>query len=122
MIYFIYKNLNFNTTNIKLFKNNFKIGTSTISVSNNFTTINDIFIDKKYRKYGYGSLLLNNIENLSINKYNINKISLLAWQPYGSSNVIDFFKKNNYNIIDNNIGLYDDYLTIFELYKFEKNL
>ena len=122
MIHFTYKNLSFNIKKIKLFKNNFKIGTSTISISNNFITINDIFIHNKYRKYGYGSLLLNNIEDLSINQYNINKIILLAWQPYGSSNVIDFFKKNNYNIKDNNIELYDDYLTIFELYKFEKNL
>jgi hypothetical protein len=120
MIHLRYKNLNLNTKLIYLYKKDLKIGTSTISVSNDFITINNIHVHNKFRNYGFGSFMLKKIENLSINTYNVNKINLLAWQPYGSTNVIDFFKKNNYIIENNDIQLYDDYINIYELYKFEK--
>lgn len=123
MKYFTYKYLNNNVQKIKLFKNKFKIGTSTFSISNDFLTINNIFIHNQFRRHGYGSFILNHIEDLSINHYNINKISLLAWQPSGSTNVLDFFERNNYTLNnENGIKLYDDYDTIYELHNFEKNI
>jgi len=139
MKYFTYKYLNNNVQKIKLFKNKLKIGTSTFSISNNFITINNIFIHNEFRRHGYGSFMLNHIEDLSMNynkdlssnynedlpmnNYKIEKISLLAWQPYDSTNVLDFFKKNNYTLNnENEIKLYDDYDTIYELHNFEKNI
>lgn len=122
MIYFRYKNLNLNTKIINLFKNDLEICTSTISINNDFTTINNLNVHNKFRKYGFGSFMLKNIEELSVNHYNINKINLLAWQPYGSTNIIDFFIKNNYTLVNNDIQIYDDYVNIYELYKFEKKL
>ena len=139
MKYFTYKYLNNHVQKIKLFKNKLKIGTSTFSISNNFITINNIFIHNEFRRHGYGSFMLNHIEDLSMNynkdlssnynedlpmnNYKIEKISLLAWQPYGSTNVLDFFKRNNYTLNnENGIKLYDDYDTIYELHNFEKNI
>ena len=147
MKYFTYKYLNNNVQKIKLFKNKFKIGTSTFSISNDFITINNIFIHNQFRRHGYGSFILNHIEDLSmnhnedlsmnhnedlsmnriedlsINNYKIEKINLLAWQPSGSTNVLDFFERNNYTLNnENGIKLYDDYDTIYELHNFEKNI
>lgn len=139
MKYFTYKYLNNNVQKIKLFKNKFKIGTSTFSISNDFLTINNIFIHNQFRRHGYGSFILNHIEDLSmnhnedlsmnriedlsINNYKIEKINLLAWQPSGSTNVLDFFERNNYTLNNKNgIKLYDDYDTIYELHNFEKNI
>ena len=155
MKYFTYKYLNNNVQKLKLFKNKLKIGTSTFSISNDFLTINNIFIHNQFRRHGYGSFILNHIEDLSmnhnedlsmnhnedlsmnhnedlsmnriedlsINNYKIEKINLLAWQPSGSTNVLDFFERNNYTLNnENGIKLYDDYDTIYELHNFEKNI
>tara|TARA_B110000483_G_scaffold156428_1_gene185735 strand:+ start:11455 stop:11856 length:402 start_codon:yes stop_codon:yes gene_type:complete len=131
MKYFTYKYLNNNIQKIKLFKNNLKIGTSTFSILHDSITINNIFINNQFRRNGYGSFILNHIEDLSmnhiedlsINNFKIEKINLLAWQPYGSTNVTDFFEKNNYTL--NNVNdkqLYDDYDIIYELHNFEKKI
>ena len=68
-------------------------------------------------------LSMNHIEDLSINNFKIEKINLLAWQPYGSTNVTDFFEKNNYTLNNvNDLQLYDDYDIIYELHNFEKKI
>lgn len=131
MKYFTYKYLNNNIQKIKLFKNNLKIGTSTFSILHDSITINNIFINNQFRRNGYGSFILNHIEDLSMNhmedlsidNFKIEKINLLAWQPCGSTNVTDFFEKNNYTLNNvNDVKLYDDYDTIYELHNFEKKL
>lgn len=75
------------------------------------------------RNMGYGTTLLQGIEKCIKNEYNIKNIKLLAWQAQGSTEVVDFFKKNGYNESDNdNINTYDDYDKIYELIKFNKRI
>jgi len=124
-LYFIYKYISKHTYNINLYKNNLNIGVSSFSLHNNFATINNIEIKSKYRNHNYGSMLLNNMEHNIKKIPNIKKIKLLAWQPSDSTNVIDFFKKNQYININND---YDDIITydnseiIYDLHKFYKLL
>lgn len=85
--------------------------------------INNIEIKDVYRRHGYGSLILKNVEMYSKSKYDVNNVNLLVWQEYGSKNICDFFKKNQY--IENNmnhISRYDDYSKIYELYPFSKKI
>lgn len=122
-LYFINKYVSMNTYNIKLYKNNNNIGSSIFSLNNKTATINNIEIDKKYRNLNYGSMLLYNIENNIKYIHNINKIILLAWQPSGSTNVIDFFKKNQYiHNYNDKINTYDDSVVIYDLYHFMKKI
>ncbi len=108
----------------ELFKHNKIIGNSNVIINNNnTTTINTICIDNHYRNMGYGTTLLQGIEKCIKNEYNIKNIKLLAWQAQGSTEVVDFFKKNGYNESDNdNINTYDDYDKIYELIKFNKRI
>ena len=52
----------------------------------------------------------------------VNKVNLLAWQDSSSYNVINFFKKNGYKIINKNENGYDDSVIIYDLYHFEKDI
>jgi hypothetical protein len=66
---------------------------------------------------------LNNLEKYVKYKYDVNYINLLAWQELGSTNIVDFFKKNGY--IENKqdeISTYDDYSKIYDLYPFYKKI
>ena len=75
------------------------------------------------RNMGYGTTLLQGIEKCIKNEYNIKNIKLLAWQAQGSTEVVDFFKKNEY--IENKqheISTYDDYSKIYDLYPFFKKI
>lgn len=57
--------------------------------------INNIEIKDLYRRHGYGSLILKNVEMYSKSKYDVNNVNLLVWQEYGSKNICDFFKKKS---------------------------
>lgn len=108
---------------INIFNNNQNFADVNFMIDKNIVTINNIEIEDIYRRCGYGSLILNNIEIYSKSKYNANYVNLLVWQEYGSTNVCDFFKKNQY--IENNINhisTYDDYSKIYELYPFSKKI
>jgi len=121
----MYKYISKHTYNINLYKNNLNIGKSSFSLHNDFATINNIEIKSKYRNSNYGSMLLHNIEHNIKNIPNIKKITLLAWQPSGSTNVIDFFIKNQYiniNNDNNDIITYDNSEIIYDLHKFHKLL
>ena len=124
---FMYKYISKHTYNINLYKNNLIIGELSFSLHNNLAIINNIEINSKYRNNNYGSMLLHNIEHNIKNIPNIKKITLLAWQPSGSTNVIDFFIKNQYINInnhnnDNDIITYDNSEILYDLHKFNKLL
>jgi hypothetical protein len=124
-LYFTYKYISKHTYNIILYKNHLNLGISSFSLHNNLAIINNIEIKSKYRNNNYGSMLLHNIEHNIKKIPNIKKITLLAWQPSGSTNVIDFFIKNQYININNHhddIITYDNSVIIYDLHKFHKLL
>lgn len=76
--------------------------------------ISNIEVYSKFRKKGYGSIILNKSEYLLKNDYNVNIIKLLAWQK-SNENLVDFYKKNNYLIENNIFNIYDDGQDIYDL-------
>ena len=76
--------------------------------------ISNIEVYSKFRNKGYGSMILNKSEFLLNNDYNVNIIKLLAWQK-SNENLVDFYKKNNYQIENNINNIYDDGGDIYDL-------
>ena len=109
-----------NLYNINLYKNKTKIANYNFIINDNSVTINNLEV--KIKNKGIGSTILNNIEKYTKNIYNVNKVNLLAWQDSSSDNVINFFRKNGYKIININENGYDDSLIIYDLYHFEKDI
>ena len=95
----IVKDSSKNLYNINLYRNETKITNYNFIVNDKSVTINNLEV--KIKNKGIGSTILNNIENYVKNIYDVNKVNLLAWQDSSSDNVINFFKKNGYKIINN---------------------
>ena len=107
----IYKNI--------LYKGNQNIGNSVFGLINkNNAIIHNIAILPEYRKKGLGKYLLNHTEKkiLFMNS-NIKSINILAHQKSDVGiSLINFFKDNNYNVINYNVNSYDDGNDIYDLY------
>jgi len=116
----IVKDSSKNLYNINLYRNETKIANYNFIVNDKSVTINNLEV--KIKNKGIGSTILNNIENYVKNIYDVNKVNLLAWQDSSSDNVINFFKKNGYKIINKNENGYDDSVIIYDLYHFEKDI
>jgi len=106
--------------NINLYNRNNKIANYNFMVSDKKAVINNIQVHEKNR--GIGSSILHNIETYVKDTYDVNKISLLAWQNNENEKVIDFYKKNGYRMTGENSQIYDESVIIYDLYKFEKNI
>jgi len=91
------KHISIHNNNLKtlLFLNKQQIGHSTLHIHKNVPIITDIHIDNPYRKNGYGSFLLNSIENrikgdrLYINTWYLDRCYF---------NYLSFYKKRGYNL------------------------
>lgn len=106
--------------NIQIYRKGTEFGNLNFQVRNSEAILNNIEI--KDRNKGYGSFLLKQFESYVTNIYNVNNISLLAWQPSGDSNVVDFFNKHGYNEYDcSEKQLYDDSVIIYNLHKMRKD-
>tara|TARA_B100001093_G_C26237499_1_gene762888 strand:- start:117 stop:485 length:369 start_codon:yes stop_codon:yes gene_type:complete len=106
--------------NINLYNKNNKIANYNFMVSDKKAVINNIQVYEKNR--GIGSSILHNIETYVKDTYDVNNISLLAWQNSENDNVVEFYKKNGYKMTGENSQIYDDSVIIYDLYKFEKNI
>jgi len=106
--------------NINVYNNNNKIANYNFMVSDKKAVINNIQVYEKNR--GIGSSILHNIETYVKETYDVNKISLLAWQNSENDKVVEFYKKNGYTMTGENSQIYDDSVIIYDLYKFEKNI
>ena len=106
--------------NIDLYNKNNKIANYNFMVSDKKAVINNIQVHEKNR--GIGSSILHNIETYVKDTYDVNKISLLAWQNSENDKVVEFYKKNGYIMTGENSQIYDDSVIIYDLYKFEKNI
>ena len=106
--------------NINVYNNNNKIANYNFMISDKKAVINNIQVHEKNR--GIGSTILHNIETYVKDTYDVNKISLLAWQNSENDKVVEFYKKNGYRMTGENSQIYDDSVIIYDLYKFEKTI
>ena len=82
-------------------------------IKNNTIILSNLHINEKYRKQGYGSILLNTIEK---ENPDFKIFKLCAWEPTHSPHVVKFYEKNGYFLDkDAKIEYYDDGETIFDL-------
>ena len=99
------------------------IGNSRAFVQDNHTALlSFIEIFPDFHRQGYGSKLLSKTENILRSDHQVTKISLLAWQPYSSDEVIKFYKKNGYVISNEKTELYDDSSKMWDLVQMHKYL
>ncbi len=97
------------------------IGNSRVFVQDNKAHLAFMEIFPVFQRQGYGSKLLSETENI-LRSQKVSQISLLAQQPYSSSEVIDFYKKNGYVISNKQFELYDDSTKMWDLVQMHKNL
>ena len=109
-----------NIYDFQLICNKQHIGSCKLILNDQDVTINHIEIIDSHKKEGHGSWLLQETEKILKNDYGIKKISLLGWQPSGSFDIVDFYKKNGYVNTYKHTRVYDDYVTIFDLYDLHK--
>ena len=98
------------------------IGTTTSFIYDKTAVISSINIIPPYKRLNHGSTLLKATEDYLKSNFNIKKTKLLAWQPTGSTDLVDFYVKNNYAYSNTDIRTYDDGVQIFDLYRFHKHI
>ena len=98
------------------------IGNARVFVQDNTAQLAFMEILPDFRRQGHGSKLLSETENTLRNTHHVTEINLLAWQPYSSSEVIDFYKKNGYVVSNEKTELYDDSSKMWDLVQMHKIL
>ena len=88
---------------------------------NNIANLKYIFIDNYNRRNNFGSYLLKNTEEILKNKYNVEKLNLVIHEENLSNKLTNFYKKNGYNII-NDQYIYDDSEKLYDIILFSKFL
>ena len=106
----------------QFFKNSKHVGHCKTIIKGKGAILSDLEIYDPYKKQGFGSQFLQKTEALLKNDFDVEDVSLLAWQPTTGFEVVDFFKKNNYLQNSTNVGHYDDYVTLFDLHQMRKTL
>jgi len=121
------KLINKNTNVLKnvINKNGKNIGNIDITISKGDPIITEMLIDEKYRKKGYGSLLLSNTEEELI-KLGANSIILNLWSLdrcffnysrfYSKKGYVSFIDNNKNNVLDDGNNLYYNLKLIKSLY------
>lgn len=123
MLRFKIQNIYSKSPKILLINNNFNIiGNSTYSIINSTeASINNLYIDEKFRNRENGSALLQYTENVLKKRHKIEKCTLLAYEPV-NCNLRNFFQKNGYQISNTNFETYDDGVSFFHLIPMHKFL
>lgn len=124
MITNIIKKISNNRQQIYYKYNNIDIGHVILKKAlNNSIYLENIFVKEKFRNKNFGSLILGGVEKYC-KSLNINKISLVAWNPTNTTNnVTDFYLKNNYTINDEfKPTIYDNGDIIYDIIPMEKIL
>ena len=123
MLRFKIQNIFTQSPKILLMTGNFNIiGNSTYSIINSKeASINNLYIDEKFRNRENGSKLLQYTENVLKERHEIEKSTLLAHEPI-NCNLRDFFQKNGYTISNTNFKIYDDGVSMFNLIPMHKYL
>ena len=114
------KHISIHKNNLKtfLFNNTQLIGYSSVYVHKNVPIMNDIRIKKPYRQIGYGTFLLNSIENIiKCNQYD--RLYINTWYVDRCYlNYLSFYKKRGYNVCvyDNDTHIDDGENIYYNLY------
>ena len=98
------------------------IGNARVFVQDNTAQLAFMEILPDFRRQGHGSKLLSETENTLRTTHHVTEIHLLAWQPYSSSEVIDFYKKNGYVVSNEKTEMYDDSSKMWDLVQMHKIL
>jgi GNAT superfamily N-acetyltransferase len=107
----------------QFFKDSKHIGHCRTVIDKQGAILSDLEIYDQYKKQGFGSHFLRNTEQKLKSEFGVQEISLLAWQPSGGFEVVNFFKKNGYEPFYKDISTsYDDYLTLYDLHRLYKKL
>lgn len=115
MLKFIkFVNINSNLLRNAIIKDNKIIGNIDLSILKNEPIVTEMFIQNKYRKKGYGTLLLNDTEK-ELSNIGADKIQINLWSiDRCYFNNYSFYEKrgyilnlnNNYNFIDNGENIF----------------
>ena len=122
MIHLLVKRIN-NLFNVKLYYNNIEIGNSiSATLNNKKSMIHNININRNFQGSGYGKYLLNSTENiLLLDNNKLNSINLVAYEKDTiGNNLLDFYKKNDYILVERECCIYDDGENIYNLHKMTK--
>ena len=111
-----------NIYDFRLFQQNQHIGSCKLMINDNKAIVNHIYIDDLHKGKGHGSWLLQETEKILKHEHNVDSISLLGWQPSGSFEIVDFYKKNGYVTTYEHCGIYDDHVTLFDLHQLHKKI
>lgn len=98
------------------------IGSSRSFIENRTATLSNIYVRPDFTRLGYGSILMEETERNAKSMFQTDSMQLLAWQPSGGYEVIDFYKKNGYKMMDHRTELFDDYSQIFDLMRMHKSI
>jgi ribosomal protein S18 acetylase RimI-like enzyme len=99
------------------------IGGSRISITApDRAILNNIYIERPFRSLGYGSQFMREMEEHLCKSYFIREFHLLAWQPSGSYDVVDFYKKNGFQVTTDRVDTYDDSSILYDLYYMHKKI
>jgi len=113
----IVKNINKFKTKIIVKENNIIYGHISYVNKDNIIHLTNLYVEEKYRKRGFGSMLLNKVEE--VNK-SCKFLDLCAWEPINKPRIVNFYKKNGYKIDNSNYGYYDDGVTTYDLISMTK--
>jgi GNAT superfamily N-acetyltransferase len=96
------------------------IGSSRAFIHNNSAVLSTIAVHPSHQNRGFGGKILAETEQTLKNLFRVTNIHLLAWQPCGSVNVVEFYQKNGYIISDNRVDTYDDQVQLYDLVRLHK--
>lgn len=99
---------------------NLPIGSSRAFIHNNSAVLSTIAVHHSHQNRGFGGKILAETEQTLKNLFYVTNINLLAWQPCGSVNVVEFYQKNGYIISDNRVDTYDDQVQLYDLIRLHK--
>jgi GNAT superfamily N-acetyltransferase len=79
-------------------------------------------VNSMHRNQGYGTHMLQLSERSLRESFGVRRIQLTAWQPTGSYDIVDFYKKNGFVSSTDMSYTYDDYIQLYDLYPMTKSI
>lgn len=98
------------------------IGSSRSFINNKMAVLANLHVSDDFKYLGYGSHIIRETEHNLKTIFPIQTINLLAWQPSGGSEVIDFYKNHGFDLTDSKTETFDDYSQIFDLKRMHKDM
>ena len=108
--------------NIQICRKGLPFGNMNFHIDGTKAFLNNLEVVEKNK--GYGTFCLNLFQSYVHEYYDVNNVNLLAWQPSGCNNIVNFFTKNGFTEVDNTgkPQTYDDSYMIYDLHAFTKDI